>query len=91
MYKRTTTIKNATGLHARPASDVIGAAGKFESRIILRRLGGAEDEDANAKSIVNVLSLGLCQGEEVEIEATGPDEKNAVDKLVDLIDSKFGE
>jgi phosphocarrier protein len=91
MYKRTTAIKNATGLHARPAADFIGAAGKFQSEIILRRKGGEEDEDANAKSIVNVLSLGLTQGEEIEIEAEGPDEKKAVDDFVDLIDSKFGE
>ncbi|MCI1956014.1 MAG: HPr family phosphocarrier protein [Oscillospiraceae bacterium] len=91
MYKKTVTIQNATGLHARPASDFIALAAKFKSYIVIRRKGGDEDDDANAKSIVNVLSLGLAQGEEVEIEATGDDEKKAVDSLVDLINSKFGE
>ena len=50
-----------------------------------------EDDTVNAKSIINLLSLGLSQGEEVELVAEGSDEKEAVDSLVALIDSKFGE
>lgn len=91
MYTRTTTIMNATGLHARPASDFVALASKFKSYILIRRKGADEDEDGNAKSIVNLLALGLAQGEEVELEANGEDEKSAVDSLIDLIDSKFGE
>lgn len=91
MYTKTTTVQNATGLHARPASDFIALASQFQSYIVIRRKGGEEDEDANAKSIVNLLALGLSQGEEVEIEANGEDEHKAVDSLVALIDSKFGE
>lgn len=91
MYKRTTVIANPTGLHARPASDFIALAGKYTSRIIIKRINGDEDEEANAKSIVGLLSLGLCQGEEVEITAKGEDEAQAVDALIALIDSRFGE
>lgn len=92
MYSKKTVIANATGLHARPASDFIAAAGEFESKIKIRRVGGDPEEDVgNAKSIINVLALGLAQGEEVELSAEGPDEKQAVDRLVALIDSKFGE
>lgn len=91
MYKASTTIANTTGLHARPASDFIAAAGKFSSRIMIRRKSEEEEDEVNAKSIINVLSLGLCQGEEVELKADGPDEKEAVDSLIALIDSKFGE
>ena len=50
-----------------------------------------EDDEANAKSIIFLLSLGLCQGEEVEITAKGDDEQEAVDALIALIDSGFGE
>ncbi len=89
MYSKRTVIKNKTGLHARPASGFIAMAGKFQSRITIKKL--SEDEDANAKSIVMLLSLGLAQGEEVEIVAKGEDEVEAVDKLIALIDSKFGE
>ena len=89
MYSKRTVIKNKTGLHARPASEFIAMASKFQSRITIKKL--SEDEDANAKSIVMLLSLGLAQGEEVEIVSKGEDEVEAVDKLIALIDSKFGE
>ena len=91
MYTRQTTIANATGLHARPASDFIAAANKFESDITIRRLQGEDTDEANAKSIVHLLTLGLSQGEDVEISAEGDDEQLAVDSLIALIDSKFGE
>ncbi len=90
MVKRTTVIKNKTGLHARPASDFVQAASKFNSSITIRRVD-EEDDEANAKSIIFLLSLGLCQGEEVEILAKGDDEQEAVDSLIALIDSGFGE
>ncbi|MVB10110.1 Phosphocarrier protein HPr [Caprobacter fermentans] len=92
MYSKKTVIANPTGLHARPASDFIAAAGKFSSKIRISRVAGDPEEDAaNAKSIISLLSLGLAQGEEVEVFADGADEKQAVDDLVALIDSKFGE
>lgn len=89
MTKKTTKIINKTGLHARPASDFVQAAGKFQSDISIKRVG--DEEEANAKSIIFLLSLGLCQGEEVEISADGSDEAEAVDQLVELIQSGFGE
>ena len=89
MYSKKTTIQNRTGLHARPASDFISLASKFKSKIVIRKI--EEDEEANAKSIVMLLSLGLGMGDEVEIYAKGEDEVGAVDSLVALIDSKFGE
>lgn len=89
MYSRSTTVANRTGLHARPASDFIAAASKFKSKITIKRVG--EDDEANAKSIVMLLSLGLGQGTEVTLTAKGEDEVEAVDTLIDLIDSKFGE
>lgn len=89
MYKKTTTILNKSGLHARPASDFVKEAGKFGSKITIRRLD--EDEEANAKSIVFLLSLGIGQGVEVELSAKGEDEQQAVDSLVALIESGFGE
>jgi phosphocarrier protein len=89
MYKRTTTVVNKSGLHARPASDFVQAAGKFESKITIRRTD--EEDEANAKSIVFVLSLGVSKGTEVELCAKGTDEQEAVDSLVALIESGFGE
>lgn len=87
MYTKQTMIKNATGLHARAAADFVGLAGKFQSKIVIRSL--AEEEEANAKSIIMVLSLGLGQGSAVEISAQGEDEVEAVDALVALLDENI--
>lgn len=89
MYSKSTVIKNKTGLHARPASEFIALASKFQSRIIIKKLSSGQD--ANAKSIVMLLSLGLNQNEEIELTARGEDETEAVDQLIALIDSGFGE
>ena len=90
MYKKTTTVVNKTGLHARPGSDFVHAAGNFTSKITIRRLDEEEDP-VNAKSIAFVLSLGIGKGVEVELCADGPDEQEAVDSLVALIEGGLGE
>ncbi len=91
MYQRQTTIMNATGLHARPATEFVEEAKKYTSKITVRNLDQAESLPANAKSILRVLSEGLCRGTKVEISAEGEDETQAVDALVALIESGFGE
>lgn len=92
MYRRTTTVINRTGLHARPASQFPNAAKAFDSRISIRNLSLKEQDNiANAKSIISVLTLALVQGSEVELTAEGPDEQQAVDSLIELIDGGFGE
>jgi phosphocarrier protein len=92
MYQRQTLVANPTGIHARTASDFIALAKKFEAKIKIKRAEDTDgEEDVNAKSIVHVLGLGICQGEDVIITAEGSDEKEAVDSLIGLIDSRFGE
>lgn len=89
MYSKLTTIVNETGLHARPASEFVKAAAKFKSNITIQRDGS--DTAADAKSIIFLLSQGLAKGTQVIISAEGEDEQQAVDDLVALIDSGFGE
>lgn len=91
MYARQTEIKNATGLHARPASDFVLKAKGYQSRVFIRDLGNPDAEAVNAKSIVSLLAEAMGQGTKVEISAKGPDEKEAVDALVSLVDAGFGE
>ncbi|MDV4149946.1 HPr family phosphocarrier protein [Clostridium sp. AL.422] len=90
MVKKTVVVKNKTGLHARPASEFVKNALKFKSNITICRTT-EENREVNAKSIILLLSLGLCNGEEIEIVANGEDEKEAVDSLIKLIESGFGE
>ena len=91
MYSKQTILKNLTGLHARPASEFVSCAKTFESKVTVRRLDVVDAAEANAKSIIKILSQGLSVNTPIEISADGPDEQAAVDKLVELIDSKFGE
>jgi phosphocarrier protein len=87
MYQRETTVRNETGLHARPASQFVKLAKKFESKIAITNLNSLKTGDA--KSIVKVMVLSIKNGTPVRIDAQGQDEEEAVDALVDVIDSGF--
>ncbi|BBB92182.1 MAG TPA: HPr family phosphocarrier protein [Methylomusa anaerophila] len=87
MYTKIVTISNKTGLHARPASSFVQTAAKFQSEIRVQK----EDNIADAKSILKLMALGITKGTEIAIAAEGPDEKAAVEALVELIESNFGE
>lgn len=89
MYTRKITLENASGLHARPASDFVNVAQRYTSRITIRDVN--KEGASNAKSIVMLLTLGLSKGTTVEIAGEGDDEKEAVDALVELIEGHFGE
>jgi len=91
MYTKQTEIKNISGLHARPASEFVALAKTFESKITIKKLDTENAPAANAKSIIKVLAQGISVNTPVEISAEGPDETEAVDKILELIDSKFGE
>ncbi|MBP2638539.1 MAG: ptsH [Firmicutes bacterium] len=85
MYSQVVTLQNATGLHARPATQFVNLATTFQSQISI----SVADKDGDAKSILKVLSLGIAQGTQVKIAAEGHDEKTAVESLVMLIESGF--
>ena len=90
MYCGSVTVQNISGLHARPASEFVARAKGFQSKISIRRME-SDKPGGNAKSIIVLLSMGICQGESVEITAEGPDEQEAVAELTALIESGFGE
>lgn len=83
MVEKTIVIKNETGLHARPASLFVQKAAKFKSGIKLQKDG----KEANAKSIISVLSLGASKGSEITIICNGEDEQDALNGLVELLDN----
>jgi phosphocarrier protein len=87
MPEKTVIIKNKVGLHARPASVFVQTASKFSSTITVT----CNDQTANAKSILNILTLGAHQGAEITIITEGEDAKEALTALVELIENNFGE
>ena len=87
MIKSTITISNRLGLHARASAKLTKMAGGFKSELHLSR----NNRRVNAKSIMGVMMLAAGMGSEVEIEADGPDESEAMAALRILIDGRFGE
>lgn len=87
MFVREVLVKNQVGLHARPATFFIQKANEFKSSIWIEK----EERRVNAKSLLGILSLGIVGGTNVKIIADGADEKNAVDALIELVDSGFSE
>ena len=87
MYMRNAIVVNQVGLHARPATFFIQKANEYKSSIWIEK----EERKVNAKSLLGVLSLGVIKGGEINIIADGDDEEKAVDSLVELIQSNFGD
>ena len=87
MYMKEATVNNQVGLHARPATFFIQKANEFKSSIWVEK----DDRRVNAKSLLGVLSLGIIKGTPIQIIAGGPDEEEAVEALVSLINSDFPE
>ena len=85
--ERTVRIPNKYGLHARPAAEFVKLAGKFGSNVWVRK----EDVEVNGKSIMGVMMLAAEHGSELTIRASGQDAAAAVDALVALVESGFGE
>ena len=87
VISKEVTINNQVGLHARPATFFIQKANEFKSSIWIER----DERRVNAKSLLDVLSLGIVKGTTVNIVADGVDENEAIATLSELIDSDFSE
>jgi PTS hybrid protein len=79
----TVTVVNEEGLHARPAAEFVKLASTFDAKITVNGVDG--------KSLLRIMTLALTRGSDATISATGEQAREAVDGLVDLIRSGFGE
>jgi phosphocarrier protein HPr len=87
MQQREVEIVNKLGLHARASAKLTQLAGKYQSEVSLSRNG----RKINAKSIMGVMMLAAGKGAKVTLEIDGPDEADAMDAIVALINGYFGE
>jgi phosphocarrier protein len=85
--RRELTIVNRLGLHARAAAKLVTLASEFDSDIHLSR--GAKT--VNGKSIMGVMMLAAGKGATIELAAEGRDEREAVDRIEELVRRGFGE
>ncbi|MEH0832833.1 PTS phosphocarrier protein NPr [Pectobacterium cacticida] len=86
--RQTVEIKNKLGMHARPAMKLFELVQCFNAEVILRNESGTE---AEASSVIAMLMLDSAKGRLIEIEATGPDEEQALSAVVRLFDAGFDE
>lgn len=85
IHRRTVTVINDQGLHFRPCQLIAMAAQQHQGSVILSR--GATRADA--KSLMDLLTLAAERGTDLELEATGPDASEVVDRVSQLFTSGF--
>ena len=71
------TIKDALGIHARPAGLLVKEAGKFASKIMI----ASPKKEVDAKRIMGVMSMGVKKGDTVKLTIEGEDEDAAASAL----------
>jgi phosphocarrier protein len=87
MTTRDATVVNPLGLHARAAARFVQLATQFQSQIQVARDARVMD----GKSIMGILLLAASRGSTITVIADGPDEDTAVDALIELVETGFGE
>ena len=87
MIEKTVKVINRAGIHARPSALLVQTTKNFSSNIYIEK----DSDRINAKSIMGIITLGAAYGVELKIITDGEDEKEALDALLKLFESKFEE
>ena len=87
---RDIVVSNKLGLHARPAMQFVDLANQFKSDIKVTKFG-EEPGEADGKSVMEMIILAATEGTKMRIDAEGEDAEDAVAKLAELFELKFGE
>ncbi len=87
MKRAEVTVVNRLGLHARPSAELTQLATRFAADVFLSK----GSRRVNGKSIMGVMMLAAAQGSVIVVETDGKDEDQALEALVALISSGFGE
>jgi phosphocarrier protein len=90
MVEASIVVHHEVGLHARPAASFVKLAGTFDSDIKIANVTRGTDT-VDAKSVIQVFKIAVAQNHEIRLTAEGSDEQEALDALVGLIESNFGE
>ena len=83
MASKTVTVGSSVGLHARPAAIIAEAAEAYDDEIILKLVGGDDEEGVDAASSLMIMTLGAEKGSEVTVES---DNEEAVEAIAALIE-----
>lgn len=88
MIRKSFVMNCKEGFHLRPSQVLMEAATGFQSSIVLKK---SESEEADAKSILGLMSLGIETGETVIVETDGSDEQEAMNAVENLFNNNFNE
>ena len=83
MVRAEVTIGNREGIHLGPANKIVNVAEQFHSTIHLK----TEHMDINAKSIINLVSGIFRYGDTLLCVCDGPDEKQALAAMKEVLSS----
>jgi phosphocarrier protein HPr len=83
-------MRNASGLHARPATLFTEAASGFAANVTVENLTRGKGP-VDAKSMLMLLTAGVSRDHKIRLIADGPDEDAAIDALLALVESGLGE
>lgn len=87
VQEKTIRVSNSLGIHARPAGKISQEAQRYSATITVH----SSEAEADAKSILDLLSLAAPQGAELRLRAQGPDAAQAINSLARLFEDMFGE
>ncbi|HHU52894.1 MAG TPA: HPr family phosphocarrier protein [Clostridiaceae bacterium] len=87
MVEATIYLRNKTGLHLRPATELSQLCSKMDSEIKII----FEEKSINPKSVLMIIGAGLKQGSKLLIKVDGPNEEEHLQAIIDAIDGGFGE
>ena len=87
MIEKNATVVNKLGLHARAAAKLVSEASQYQAQMEIEK----EGKRANAKSIMSIMMLAATHGTPVRLFTSGPDEEEAMQALLELFESGFGE
>ena len=88
MLKKTATINNPLGIHARPAALLVQVAARFNAEIYFSK---DDVEQVNGKSIMGVMMLAAAKGVVIELCVDGVDADEAIAEITRLVQNRFGE
>jgi phosphocarrier protein HPr len=87
MVSQKVTVTNKSGIHARPAGELVQIASKCSSDIVIR----AGEKSINPKSILMLMAAAIRCGTEITVECSGETEKEDLKKIIDAITGGLGE
>lgn len=86
--RQTVEVTNKLGMHARPAMKLFELVQQFDAEVLLRNEDGTV---AEASSVIALLMLDSAKGRQIEIEASGPQEQEALAAVIALFIAGFDE